>query len=91
MKAIWAAGLMILIALTGSALADDGPGAKNRFFTDSSGQRLDRGYINHRAEYEEIAPRRPDTPDEWIIERNGNVVRTGTGGAPGFNRDGYGP
>jgi hypothetical protein len=89
MKAIWATGLMILTVLAGSALAGDGPCSPDRFFKDATGQWWDKGYINHKPEYEEIAPRRPDTPRDRIVERNGKVLRICAGSAPRFNEAEY--
>lgn len=88
MKIIWATGLMILMMLTGSALADDSPCSPTRFWTDSTGQRWDMGYINYKPEYEEIAPRRPDTPRDRIVERSGKVLRI-CGSTPRFNEAEY--
>ena len=71
------------------AMRADGPCSKNRFFTDSTGQRWDMGYINYKPEYEGIVPRRPDTPRDKIVERNGSVSRICSGGTPRFNEAEY--
>jgi hypothetical protein len=55
------------------AMQDDGPFSPTRFWTDSTGQRWDRGYINYKSEYEEIAPRRTDTPRDRLVERSGKM------------------
>lgn len=92
MKIIGAIGLMALMALTmlaGSALAGDGPCSPTRFWTDSTGQVWDMGYINDKPEYEEIALRRPDTPRDRLVERSDKVSRICAGGTPRFNEAEY--
>ena len=89
MKVIGATGLMILTLLAGSALAGDGPCSPTRFWTDSTGQVWDMGYINYMPEYEEIAPRRTGTPRDAIVERNGSVWRICAGVTPRFNEAEY--
>ena len=71
-----------------AAEARDGPCSPTRFWTDSTGQRWDMGYINYKPEYEEIAPRRPDTPRDRIVERSGKVLRI-CGSTPRFNEAEY--
>ena len=84
-----ATGLIILTLLAGSALAGDGPCSPTRFWTDSTGQAWDMGYINDKPEYEEIALRRTGTHRAAIVERNGRLLWICAGGTPRFNEAEY--
>jgi hypothetical protein len=57
-----------------AAEAKDGPCSSNRFWTDSTGQRWDMGYIDYKPEYEEIAPGWPGTPRDRIVEISGKAL-----------------
>jgi hypothetical protein len=67
------------------AMQDDGPFSPTRFWTDSTGQRWDMGYINYKPEYKEIVPCRPDTPRDRLVERSGKVLRLCAVSTPRFN------
>jgi len=89
MKTVWATGLMILTVLAGSVLAGDGPCSPTRFWTDSTGQRWDMGYINYEPEYVEIATRETGTSRTRLFEISGKVLRICARGTPRFNEAEY--